>query len=191
MKYDIEVQRSEAGAGVHRARYHSSCMDVENLDAGQDFDELPDTFTIILTEKDHFGEGLPLYKIERVNLSTNKLFNDGEHIIYVNGSYRDDSDIGKLMHDFCCWNPEEMYFDLFRETTKYYKETQEGVETMCRAFDEVREQGRERGLVQGREQNQIENIRSLMENLKLTAQQAMDALNIPMAEQEKLLVKVS
>ena len=62
---------------------------------------------------------------------------------------------------------------------------------MCRAFDEVREQGRERGLVQGREQNQIENIRSLMENLKLTAQQAMDALNIPMAEQEKLLVKVS
>ena len=68
-----------------------------------------------------------------------------------------------------------------------YKDHQNGVETMCRAFDEVREQDRERG----REQNQIENIRSLMENLKMTAQQAMDALGIPMAEQEKLLVKVS
>ena len=72
-----------------------------------------------------------------------------------------------------------------------YKDHQNGVETMCRAFDEVREQGRERGLEQGRELTQIENIRNLMENLKMTAQQAMDALGIPMAEQEKLLVKVS
>ncbi len=66
IKYALEIQRAESGAGVHRARYHSSCMDVENLDVGQDFDELPDTYTIILTEKDHFHKGLPLYKIERV-----------------------------------------------------------------------------------------------------------------------------
>lgn len=31
-KYDIEVQRSDNGADPHRARYHSSMMDVENLD---------------------------------------------------------------------------------------------------------------------------------------------------------------
>ena len=142
-KYDMEIQRADSGAGVHRARYHSSCMDVENLDAGQDFDELPETYTILITEKDYYKEGLPLYRIERVNLSTNKLFNDGEHIIYVNGEYRDDSDLGKLMHDFSCWNPDDMHYELFRETTRYYKENPKGVETMCRAFEEVREQGRE------------------------------------------------
>lgn len=31
-KYDIEVQRADNGADPHRARYHSSVMDVENLD---------------------------------------------------------------------------------------------------------------------------------------------------------------
>ena len=35
-KYDMEVQRADKGADPHRARYHSSVMDVENLDAGQD-----------------------------------------------------------------------------------------------------------------------------------------------------------
>ena len=33
-KYDLELQRSDHGAGVYRARYHSSAMDIENLDAG-------------------------------------------------------------------------------------------------------------------------------------------------------------
>ena len=32
-------------------------MDVENLDAGQDFDELPETCTIFITEKDQFADG--------------------------------------------------------------------------------------------------------------------------------------
>ena len=30
-KYDIEVPRADNGADPHRARYHSSVMDVENL----------------------------------------------------------------------------------------------------------------------------------------------------------------
>lgn len=34
-KYDLEIQRADKGAAPHRARYHSSVMDVENLDAGQ------------------------------------------------------------------------------------------------------------------------------------------------------------
>lgn len=49
-KYDLEIQRADRGADPHRARYHSSVMDVENLDAGQDFKELPDTYTIFITE---------------------------------------------------------------------------------------------------------------------------------------------
>lgn len=137
-RYDLEVQRSDRGAGKHRARYHSSCMDVENLDAGQDFDALPDTYTIFITENDIFGCGKAVYPIERVNIATQESFNDGEHILYVNGQYRDDTEIGKLMHDFSCWDPDEMEIELLRETTRYYKENPKGVEIMCRAFEETR-----------------------------------------------------
>ncbi|MBQ9156304.1 MAG: PD-(D/E)XK nuclease family transposase [Eubacterium sp.] len=140
-KYDLEIQRANRGAGKHRARYHSSCMDVENLDAGQEFDELPDTYTIFLTERDLFGKGNALYPIERVNTVTGELFDDGEHILYVNGAYRDDSDLGKLMHDFCSWDPEDMNFDLMKEATRYYKEDEEGVKIMCEAFEETRNEG--------------------------------------------------
>ena len=137
-KYDLEVQRTDHGAGKHRARYHSSSMDVENLDAGQDFDELPDTYTIFVTEHDVFSKGKAFYRVERVNLDLNEPFDDGEHILYVNGAYRDDSEIGKLMHDFSCWDPDDMNFDLLKTATRYYKENPEGVEIMCKAFEETR-----------------------------------------------------
>ena len=140
-KYDLEIQRANRGAGKHRARYHSSCMDVENLDAGQEFDELPDTYTNFLTERHLFGKGNALYPIERVNTVTGELFDDGEHILYVNGAYRDDSDLGKLMHDFCSWDPEDMNFDLMKEATRYYKEDEEGVKIMREAFEETRNEG--------------------------------------------------
>ncbi len=51
-KYDLEVQRQDKGADPHRARYHSSVMDIENLHSGQEFKELPDTYTIFIIEKD-------------------------------------------------------------------------------------------------------------------------------------------
>lgn len=62
-------------------------LDIENLDAGQEFEELPDTYTIFITEKDLYGMGELLYVIERMNLTTGKGFGDGEHIIRLNYSY--------------------------------------------------------------------------------------------------------
>lgn len=87
-RYDLEIQRAGKGADPHRARYHSSILDIDNLDAGQEFNELPDTYIIFITEKDFYGMGEPLYIIERMNLTTEKGFEDGEHILYVNGEYR-------------------------------------------------------------------------------------------------------
>ncbi len=49
---------------------------------------------------------------------------------------------------------------------------------------ELKQQRRE-GKREGAESKQVENIRSLMETMKWTAKQAMDALKIPVAEQEK------
>lgn len=93
-------------------------LDVENLDAGQEFVELPDTYTIFITEKDFYGMGEPIYVVERINLTTGKNFEDGEHILYVNGEFRGESEIGKLMHDFNCTEADDMNFDLMAERTR-------------------------------------------------------------------------
>lgn len=67
-------------------------MDVENLHSGQKFKDLPDTYAIFIIEKDFYGQGEAVYPIERINLATGKFFEDGEHILYMNGEYRGESD---------------------------------------------------------------------------------------------------
>ena len=80
-KYDLELQKVDTGAEPHRARYHSSVLDVENLDAGQDYRELPDTYVIFITENDYYGAGHPVYVIRSMNITLNQPFEDGAHIL--------------------------------------------------------------------------------------------------------------
>ena len=181
-KYDCEIQRADKGADPHRARYHSSVLDIENLDAGQEFDELPDTYTIFITEKDFYGMGEPLYVIERMNLTTRKGFGDGEHILYVNGQYRGESDLGKLMHDFNCTEADDMNFDLMAERTRYLKENPKGVQEMCKSMEDMRNEVAENTLLQ--------TIKSLMETTKWSAERAMDALKIPDADKAKYISRL-
>ena len=102
-------------------------MDVENLHSGQEFKELPDTYTIFIIEKDFYEKGEPVYPIERINLATGNPFGDGEHILYVNGEYRGESNLGKLMHDFNCTQAADMHFELMANRTRYLKENPKGV----------------------------------------------------------------
>ena len=76
-KLNVEVQRSDKGAGRKRARYNSSMMDAHLLKKGEDFDRLPETWVIFITEHDVMGKGLPLYQIERCFLGTNEKFEIG------------------------------------------------------------------------------------------------------------------
>lgn len=147
-KYDLEIQRADRGANPHRARYHSSVMDIENLNAGQEFNELPNTYTIFITEKDFYGKDEPIYHIERINQETGEPFGDGEHIFYVNGEYRGDSDLGKLMHDFNCTKAQDMNFRLMVERTRYLKENPKGVEEMCRVMEDMRNEAEYRKTIE-------------------------------------------
>lgn len=146
-KYDIEVQRAGSGAEPHRARYHSSVMDVEYLHAGQNFEDLPDTYTIFITEEDIFQKGVALYPIQKMNLVTGEPFGDGAYLLYVNGEYRGNDAIGKLMYDFNCSDPNDMNYPLLAARAKYLKESTEGVTTMCKAMDDLRIESERKGAI--------------------------------------------
>ena len=173
-KYDLEMQKAGDGADPHRARYHSSVLYVENLHSGQEFKDLPDTYTIFITEKDFFGRGKPVYPVERINLAAGSFFEDGEHILYVDGEYRGDSDLGRLMHDFNCTRADDMEFELMAERTRYLKENPEGVRQMCKVMEDMRNETWN----EATERVILQSIQNLMETMKLTADQAMEALKI-------------
>ena len=138
----MEVQRSDRGAGRTRARYNSSMMDANLLEKGKDFDALAETYVIFITEHDVLGLGNPLYHIERCILETGERFQDGSHIIYVNGAYRDDSPLGRLMHDFSCTDPADMYYIILADRVRFFKESKEGVAIMCKAMEDMRREER-------------------------------------------------
>ncbi len=157
--YDIEVQRADKGAGFKRARYHSSMIDVRMLKAGQEFDEIHDSYVVFITENDVIGEGLPLYHIDRTIQENGKTFADGSHIIYVNGSYRNNEDeIGRLMHDFGCEDADDMISPLLADYVNYYKETKGGLKKMCKLIEEY---GNEIGEMRVQEANENAAIRML------------------------------
>lgn len=78
------------------------------------------------------------YRRHGNNLATGKPFEDGEHILYVNGEYRGESRIGKLMHDFNCTRADDMHFELMADRTRYLKENPKGVSEMCRIMEDMR-----------------------------------------------------
>ena len=136
-KYDIEVQRSDKGAVPKRGRYNSSLLDCNTLDTGDNFEKLPKTYVIFITENDYFHAGLPMYTITRcITNMGNAVYGDESGIIYVNGANRDDSAVGKLMQDFFCKDPHKMNYELLSRRTEYFKESKEGVDTMCKLMED-------------------------------------------------------
>lgn len=105
---DIEIQGNPEGANVRRARYHSSVIDSRMLQEGQNFKELRDSCVIFIYRHDKFRKGLPLYHIDRYISETKEVFDDGSHIIYVNGNYRGQDEIVQLMKDFHQTDPNLM-----------------------------------------------------------------------------------
>lgn len=145
-KYNIEVQRTDKGAGKKRARYNSSMMDVNLLKKGEGFEKLPETYVIFITEKDVIGKGQPLYQVERCILGTGEVFDDGSHILYVNGAYRDETPVGRLMHDFSCTEPSDMNYKILADRARFFKESKEGVAIMCKAMEDMRNQTLKEGM---------------------------------------------
>lgn len=133
--YNVEVQRSNSGADEKRARFHSSMIDARMLKEGQNFGVLLDSYVIFITEKDYFGYGLPIYTINRYLEEVDQSFQDGSHIIYVNGSYRGDDPIGRLMHDFGCKEARDIYYPELAKGVRHFKE-EGGRADMCKAVEE-------------------------------------------------------
>ena len=177
-KLNVEVQRSDKGAGRKRARYNSSMMDANLLKKGEDFDKLPETWVIFITENDVMGKGLPLYPIERCFLGTGERFEDGSHILYVNGAYRGDTPIGKLMHDFSCTDAADMYYGTLADRVRFFKESKEGIEIMCRAMEDMRNQTLKEGAINSAKRMLADGI--------LTLEKIAEYAGLPLDEVKKL-----
>lgn len=151
--YDIEIQNDISQAPPQRARYHSSLVDTQSLVRSQPFSALPECYVIFVLSRDFYGAGKPCYHVDRmVRELKNTPFEDGSHIIYVNGQYRGNDSIGRLMHDFNCNKPSDMYDKTLQQRAKQIKNSQGGKERMCKIMQEVKDEGRAEGKIEQKEE---------------------------------------
>ena len=153
--YDIEVQvGGKASDLIRRARMYSALMDAGQKVKGMNYGSLHETWVIFITDDDVLGLELPLYRIERQIVGTDRLFGDGSHIVFVNAAYRDvETPLGRLMHDLTCPDPDRMYYEVLAETVRYHKTDEKGVRKMSGVFaafgKEVRKRSRAEGKAEG------------------------------------------
>ena len=115
-------------------------LDANLTDSGEEYDALNETYVIFITENDILRAGLPIYHIDRTVQETGMIFNDQAHIIYVNSQIKDETALGKLMHDFFCTDSSKMYYPILANRVWYFKENEKGVATMCRAMEKMRDE---------------------------------------------------
>ena len=184
-RIDIEVQTGEKGSEVKRARYHSSMLDSGMLKKGQDFSEIRDSYVIFIYKHDKFRAGLPVYHINRYVGETGEMFEDGSNIIYVNGTYSGDDDLGKMLADFMQPDASKINFKELADGGRYFKE-EGGWENMCEAVEKYGERTKKIGAINSR----VEDIIGIMTNAKLSLNQALDMIGVKGEERSLITEEV-
>ncbi len=162
--------------------FYSSMVDARMLKSGQDFKKLKDSYVIFIYKHDKFKEGKPLYHIDRYVRETGKLFEDGSHIIYVNGSYKGDDEIARLMADFHQKESEGIHFKALADGVKHFKETEEGREIMCESVEKYAQDYAEKYAEKyGKEcadKSMLEGVKNLMKSAHVSLEQAIEMLGL-------------
>ena len=181
--YNIEIQRSDKGAAVKRARYNSSLIDSNVTEPGEKYENLCESYIIFITENDIMKEGLPIYHVDRTVIETGKLFGDEAHIVYVNSQIHDESALGKLMYDFYCTDAGKMNYEILADRVRYFKEDEKGVATMSRVMEEMRNET-ERAKA-------IKDAKGMLESGKLTYEEIAKIAELTIDEVRALDKKVT
>lgn len=88
--FDIEIQTANFSDLAKRARYYQGIMDLDNLQPGEDYKELKDSYVIFLCLNDPIGNELPVYTFRyRADEDNSILMNDGTVNIFFNAEKYD------------------------------------------------------------------------------------------------------
>ena len=143
---NVEVQKPNNDDHEARVRYNASVVTANQTPKGSKFKDVAQVIVIYITKFDIFGDGLPIYHIDRVVRETGKTRTDGFTEIYVNASvknYDDElnsnvSDLMDLFTDRMKLNPEK--FPEFSKRKNMFVNTEKGENEMCEKVDQLARQ---------------------------------------------------
>ena len=180
-QYNIEIQRADKGASERRARYNLSMIDSHSLQKNDNFEALPETYIIFITENDFYHKAKPIYRVEQIiKIDENNIipFNNGVQTIYVNGAYNGNDAIGWLMHDFRECDADKMHYAEIAERVRFHKQEDGEVNTVCRAFEEY---GKEK-VEEAKLSWNYALVEKLLRQNKLSLSEIADTVELPLEQ---------
>ena len=179
--FNVEIQGENDGASPKRARYHCGLLDMNLLNPGDLFDNLPETYIIFITKNNILEYSQPISHIQRRIKETEDTFQDGQHILYVNSKKQDDTELDRLMHDLHCKEADKMYSNVLSASVQQLKETTEGVNQMCQELEEIYNEGEQSGFLRGEQSGELKKARETaltLLDMGMPAEQIAKAVNL-------------
>ena len=169
--YDVEVQKGRFDDLPRRAAYYEAMLTVHSLDAGSHgYTGMPHRYVIFICNGDVFGKGRSVYDY-RWRLDDGEELGDGGCIVFVNGEYRNDDAIGRLMADMNQSAPERAFNTEVRGSLTMLT-GEEGSREMSDEMEKLYNEAKTEGKVEGKTELAAMMLKegrySLEEILKMT-----------------------
>lgn len=188
--YNIEIQTVNKYDLERRTRYYQQKIDARTLRKGEHYRDLPDSYIIFVCTFDYFKLGFAVYeKQSSLKNRPDIEFNDGSHVFILNSRFTVNNTSLPIEEflKFLQTNDSDAPYqsELTREVVSAVDEvrndtTREGIYmTLAMKMDESREEGRK--------EERLLALKKMMKNLGLSAEKAMDAMDIPKANQPEYL----
>lgn len=212
--YNTEMQASWRDDLARRSRYYQGVIDASLLEPGvPNFNRLNDVCIIMIMPFDPFGQEKYCYTFREMCSEDGELpLNDGALRIFLNTKGTNDHEVSKELVDFLHYietvdgeiaqrSGNERLQKIHTRVSRIKQSEVVGVKYMQRWEEKYydRQEGRDEGLKEGLKQGQeegrlsalLESVHSLMVNMNMTADQAMETLRIPNSTCEVLRARLA
>ena len=207
--FDIELQTTNERNLELRTRYYQGVMDISELEKGEFFSNMKESYIIFICMFDPFGAGMPIYTVKQTFAENEKLiFDDKTHKIFYNVKAFEKiaNDVEtKAFLEYLCKHQSTTKFTQSLETAVYrnknnqnwrkdymtlaYNLSLAAEKAAKKAAKKAREEGisigRNEGISLGAQQKAIETAKKFLA-MGLSVEQVADGTGLSIDEIEKL-----
>ena len=189
--FNIEMQTSkDMNELVKQTRYYQAMIDISLLEKGQDYDALNNTYIIFICTFGVFTGDRHKYTFTNLCVEEEGLkLDDGTTKLFLSTKGQVD-DISKPLKNFLDYvdghaPADELMQEIDSEVNiaKNREEWRREYMTLALEIEKEKKLSLEQGEIEGR----VKSIKSLMKNMKLSAEAAMEAIGIPKEDFSKYI----
>ncbi len=185
--FNVEMQAAENDDLPRRARFYQGAIDRKELKKNEKYSSLSESYVIFICNFDFVHAGLAVYKRFSGLEDTDIAYDDGSHVFFLNSQYQTGNTSPAILEFLDMVRTDDMERNYQTPLGRQIKEKIEEVRsdrelevpymTFVQKLDEKYRDGYADGI--------LSSLQSLIENLGLSIEQAMKALDIPNTDREK------